>query len=156
MQFAIFDLDGTIINSNHRKATKPDGSLDLAHWFENNKPSKIALDGLYPLIYRMREIHDEGVRIVICTARTLQAADYEFFRRNHIPFHYVISRPAGDMTPDGVMKKERLSRFLKNMNTPPHRVEMWDDNNEVIAAMKEIGVKCHDAGEINRNYKHRG
>ena len=155
MQIAIFDLDGTVIDSSHRKATKADGSLDLAHWFENNKPSKIALDGLLPLIYEMREIYNSGVRVIICTARTLQKADYDFFERNNIPFDYVISRPMGDMTPDGELKKAKIARLLKNLNMPSERVEMWDDNLEVIAAMSEIGVKCHNAEKLNKKYRHR-
>jgi len=155
MQMAIFDLDGTVINSDHRKATKPDGSLDLEHWFENNKPEKIALDGLFPLIYEMREIYDSGVCVIICTARTLQKADYEYFARNNIPFDYVISRARGDMTPDGELKKAKIAALLQRVQVDAENVEMWDDNESVITAISEIGVKCHDAKKYNKNYRHR-
>ena len=34
----IFDLDGTTIDSSHRHATLPDGTLNLAKWIENSTP----------------------------------------------------------------------------------------------------------------------
>jgi len=34
----IFDLDGTIIDSSHRQATLPDGTLNLPAWIENSTP----------------------------------------------------------------------------------------------------------------------
>ena len=46
---SIFDLDGTIIDSSHRQATLPDGTLNLAHWFENATPEKIFEDKVLPL-----------------------------------------------------------------------------------------------------------
>jgi hypothetical protein len=45
----IYDLDHTVIDSTHRQATLADGSLDLAHWIENNTPELIARDSLLPL-----------------------------------------------------------------------------------------------------------
>jgi len=36
----IFDLDGTVIDSSHRQATKPDGTLNLEHWFEMQRQKK--------------------------------------------------------------------------------------------------------------------
>ena len=49
---SIFDLDGTVIDSSHRQATKPDGTLNLEHWFENATPDKIAQDRILPCFSR--------------------------------------------------------------------------------------------------------
>jgi len=51
----IFDLDGTVLDSSHRQATKPDGTLDLAKWFENATPEKIFQDKVLPLAQQMRK-----------------------------------------------------------------------------------------------------
>ena len=39
----IFDLDHTVIDSSHRQATRPDGSLDLEHWKANSTRQLIAV-----------------------------------------------------------------------------------------------------------------
>ena len=53
----IFDLDHTVIDSSHRQATRPDGSLDLDHWRENSTPAMIEADSLLPLANEWRKAH---------------------------------------------------------------------------------------------------
>ena len=77
----IYDLDHTVINSTHRQSTLADGSLDLAHWIENNTPEKIWRDSLLPLAHQWRTQYARGAEIVVCTARVMQDADYAFL--NH-------------------------------------------------------------------------
>ena len=74
--FCIFDLDGTVIDSSHRKLAKPDGSLDLEHWIDNCTPEKIAADSLLPLVSLMRKNWRGGHTVLVCTARVLSDADY--------------------------------------------------------------------------------
>ena len=64
----IFDLDGTVIDSSHRQNTRPDGSLDLAQWIENNTPEKILADSLLPLAEKMRGVNREMDTVAIITA----------------------------------------------------------------------------------------
>ena len=45
----IYDLDHTVIDSSHRAATLPNGSIDLDHWREHSTPELIARDRLLPL-----------------------------------------------------------------------------------------------------------
>jgi len=144
MKVAVFDLDGTVIDSRHRHASKPDGSIDLEHWLENNTPQKIAQDKLLPLVHTMRKFYKSRI-VVICTARILSRADYKFFLDNNVPFHYVLSRPKGCMTEDGKLKVEQLARLLSRIKVPVNRVTMWDDNDKVIDAMNNFGVRCIDA-----------
>ena len=42
----IYDLDGTIIDSSHRRATKPNGEIDLDKWRETNTKDLIIKDDL--------------------------------------------------------------------------------------------------------------
>lgn len=136
----VYDLDGTVIDSEHRKLAKADGSLDLEHWLENNTPEKIALDKLLPLADDMRT--RQGT-IVICTARILQDADYEFLSRHGLRADYVLSRDEGDMRPDEVLKLEKLSALLFELKRPFRDVEMWDDNKKVVAVLQKAGIMCH-------------
>ena len=38
---SIFDMDGTIIDSSHRQATLPDGTLNLSAWIKNATPENL-------------------------------------------------------------------------------------------------------------------
>jgi hypothetical protein len=155
MQIAIFDLDGTVIDSEHRKVALPNGDIDLAHWRENCTAEKIAQDGLLGLVYEMRALYARGINVIICTARVLSNHDYAFFANNDIPSNYILSRPEGCNTSDGILKAQQITELLERLNIPAKAVEMWDDNQSVIACMKEIGVKCHDAKLINKIIKNR-
>ena len=149
MRISVWDLDGTVINSNHRHATKADGSLDLEHWIENNTPQKIARDTLLPLIHTMRVEAQLGKFVVICTARVLARADYIFLRNNKVPFDYVLSRPRGDATGDAELKVRGMSRLLSKLRRDWSHCEMWDDNTSVIEVMRSLGVKVNDAKTLN-------
>jgi len=82
MIFTIFDLDGTIINSDHRKLTRTDGSIDLDHWRENCTREKIFADTLLPLANHWQAVQDiRDNFIIVCTARVIGEADIDFLNR---------------------------------------------------------------------------
>ena len=158
MPYVIFDLDGTVINSDHRKASLPDGSLDLAHWIENNTPEKIALDTLLPLARIMRILYDAGNTIVICTARSIQTPEIQeafddFFAGNNLPFHDFLNREPDNMESDASLKVRLLTNYFKakGYNSPAHANAMFfDDNLKVLDAVGKIGITCYDATICNR------
>ena len=149
MKLAIFDLDGTVICSKHRHATLPCGALDLEHWVQNSTPQKIARDSLLPLVNEMRARYAKGEKVVICTARVMARADYQYLLNNNVPFDWVISRPKGCRKPDAQHKEERLQKLFTRLNVKPGRVEMWDDNESVLTMARRIGIKVHDAKRLN-------
>ena len=65
----IFDLDHTVIDSSHRQATLPDGSLDPRALRENSTAGMIRRDKLLPLARVWREQFRKKCEIVVCTAR---------------------------------------------------------------------------------------
>ena len=75
---SIFDMDGTIIDSSHRQATLPDGTLNLDAWIENATPAKIAKDVVLPLAAQVQARVDAGDYVLICTARQMSDADFQF------------------------------------------------------------------------------
>jgi hypothetical protein len=170
MANVIFDLDGTIIDSSHRHATNKDGSIDLAHWFENATREKIMADSLLPLAKVMVSYAKQGHRIIICTARCLSLADHDFLFDNAIPYDYLLSRQGrfvkpssfefptsyhgfiGDNRGDGEMKTAMLTELALSLGysgLADFDAIMFDDNLSVIKAMLIAKVQCFNALEIN-------
>ena len=153
MAYIIFDLDGTVICSKHRQATLADGSLDLDHWFENNKPEKIMRDSLLPLASTMRKMHSLGHHIIVCTARSAQPADFEFCEANNLPYHAFLHREAGNMEGDASLKIRLLSSYFADfgLTIVEAKAIMFDDNYKVIDALMGQGVRMYDATLVNEN-----
>lgn len=150
----VYDLDGTVICSQHRKATLPDGSLDLDHWIENSTPEKIANDSLLPAVELMRKHWSKGDQIVICTARVLSDADYMFFMENDIPFHSVLSRPQGCTMGDAELKDIQLRLYAQSIGISWKRfcaiAKLYDDNQKVLTRLESIGMAVSDATILNK------
>lgn len=168
--YVVFDLDGTVIDSSHRHLAKPDGSVDLEHWFDNATPEKIAADGLLPLADAMRAIHRAGHKVIICTSRSFQPADLQFLQDNDLPYHELFSRPGrfvgkddpqygdsyfgfiGDARSDEIIKAEQLTAYFRSEgyeNIADAPAIMYDDNLKVIREMNRIGLPCLNAVSVN-------
>ena len=64
---AVFDLDGTVINSDHRQLLLDNGGINIENWRTHTR-EQILADSELPLIRYMREcIADPNVRVWICT-----------------------------------------------------------------------------------------
>lgn len=152
MAYVIFDLDGTVICSQHRQLSKPDGSLDLAHWRENCTPENIAADKVLPLARAMRRMHEAGHTIIVLTARIMQDADFRFLANNDLPFHVALHRDACDERADAEMKVAHLEEYLTahtGKGIRENNVVMFEDNLSVIDAMMKHDVMCFDANRAN-------
>ena len=170
MAYVIFDLDGTVIDSSHRHATKADGSIDLAHWFQNITAEKVAADKLLPLYHSMTRMYDAGHTLIICTARCLTHHDYKYLTQNGIPFHHLLSRQGHFVTPDhpdyaasyhgfigdgrgdGEMKVAMLNDLARNLGftcVGDMNAIMFDDNLDVIKRLQAERVHMIDATKEN-------
>jgi FMN phosphatase YigB (HAD superfamily) len=119
----IFDLDGTTIDSSHRQNTLANGSLNLAHWIENNTPEKIAADSLLPMAESWKTINRQNNQIVIMTARVIGKADFKFL----------------DM-------RKSLAWIRSN-------AYMFDDNNSVRQCLTGLGIRCYNPTSYNETKK---
>ena len=146
---SIFDLDGTCVDSSHRQATLADGTLNLAAWFANATPEKIAQDKLLPLAKEISNRKDKGDYVIICTARNMSSADYEFLKKNNMVAHKIISRPVGNMEADGSLKAKQLSSFLSLRQFKRASKVMFDDAQSVRSAIRKIGIAVLDPARIN-------
>lgn len=149
----IFDLDGTVIDSSHRKATLPDGSLDLAGWIENSTPEKIRKDSLLPLAAVMRQLFPNSEELLICTARVMGEADLEYLAENGLFFDGLLSRPLGNRLPDGTLKemllRDHATRSGLTWEQFTRSAHMFDDNAHVIDTLQAIGLRVYNALTIN-------
>ena len=145
----IFDLDGTTIDSSHRHATLPDGTLNLAKWIENSTPEKIFQDSVLPLGKLVSKLGKKHYTI-ICTARVLSHADLEFLMDNGICVDKIISRPLGNNTPDGELKKKQLNSFLSLKQFKNKNKIMFDDADSVRSIVRKIGITVIHPNKINR------
>ncbi|REJ59711.1 MAG: hypothetical protein DWQ28_13515 [Proteobacteria bacterium] len=149
----IFDLDHTVIDSSHRQATRPDGSLDLDHWREHSTPAMIAADTLLPLANEWRKVHRKGAKIVVCTARVMGPADYRYLADHGLFADCIISRREGDTTPDDLLKLRGLKRYARDQRLSWRGFcatsMMFDDNLTVIDTLTKNGITCHNAKPLN-------
>jgi len=153
----IFDLDGTVIDSNHRQLTCADGSLDLAHWVENNTPEKIAADSLLPLAASWKTINRKRDQIAIMTARVIGKHDIKFLKDHGLEYDYIYSRAFGDTSPDDLLKKRMILKLRvdmkKSLNWIRHNSYMFDDNNSVRKCLTQFGVRCYNPTNYNEAQK---
>ena len=149
----IFDLDGTVIDSSHRKATLPDGSLDLAGWIANSTPEKISRDSLLPLAEVMRQLFPNCEELLICTARVMGEADLEYLAENGLFFDGLLSRPLGNRLPDGTLKemllRDHATRSGLTWEQFTQSAQMFDDNAHVIDTLQAIGLRVYNAITLN-------
>lgn len=149
-QITIFDLDGTVIDSSHRQVTDSKGNLNIAKWFENNTPEKIFQDKILPLAQEIRRRHKKGDYTIVCTARNLSYADYEFMMENGILADKVICRPKGNMENDAELKRKQLNSFLSLKQFKQANKVMFDDNNKVRSLLRQIGISVIHPNKYNK------
>jgi hypothetical protein len=150
----IFDLDHTIVDSSHRQATRPDGSLDLDHWREQSTPAMIERDTLLPLAHEWRKAHRKGAQIIVCTARVMGIADYRYLTSRGLFADKVISRREGDRTADDLLKLRSLKQYAATQGESWARFVktsvMFDDNLNVINTLANHGLTVHNAILLNK------
>jgi len=152
-RIAIYDLDGTIIDSSHRIKLREDGSLDLEHWKQNSTKEQIFKDDLLPMYWQLVADYKEGNIIVICTAREMGKWDLEYIHSMGIYYDYIISRPKNNDTIDHVLKKTQLQKFWNLKQFRNLFKSFYDDNLNNLKSVKELGM-CHtvDAGKWNNKF----
>jgi len=145
---SIFDMDGTIIDSSHRQATLPDGTLNLSAWIENATPAKIAKDVVLPLAAQVQARVDAGDYVLICTARQMSDADFQFLTDHGIVPHKIISRPLGNMEADGSLKAKQLKKLFNLKQFAKASKVMFDDAASVRSALRKIGIAVLDPAKV--------
>jgi len=143
----IFDLDGTVIDSSHRRKYNADGTLDINAWRKCTRES-IMRDSLLPLASVMRELIASNKMVAICTARVLGKADWEYLEMHQILPRIIISRIEGDTTPDAEFKTRELKwSFGAGLLM---QSQMWEDMPDIRASVSKLGVYALDPAPFNK------
>lgn len=108
----IFDLDGTVVNSDHRykQCCNPDGSLNIPKYYAM-KGDLIKHDTLLPLANYLRRKYEQGHMVVFCTSRCITKEDTDYFDENYLPYTELLSRPEGCLDKDWDLKVKLLAKF---------------------------------------------
>ena len=153
MQYKIWDLDGTVIDSSHRYSTLPNGDIDLPRWIADNTKANIERDSLLPLARLMRSNWRQGDTVIICTARVLGIHDHCFLADHGIKANFILSRALGDNRGDAEMKRAKLIALFADLKIPFARwtrnATFYDDNQGVLDMAEKIGIRAKNAVQLN-------
>ena len=112
MRLYIYDLDGTVIDSSHRRKFDTEGNLRLSYWRSHNSRKDVFGDSLLPLAKHMKKKMVDNI-VIICTAREISQNDLDFLEGHGIRYDHIISRPKGTNTKDHILKYYQLKSFLE-------------------------------------------
>ena len=153
MQYKIWDLDGTVIDSSHRYTTLANGDIDLPRWIADNTRANIERDSLLPLARLMQSSYAHGDTVIICTARVLGVWDKVFLADHGIKAHHILSRALGDNRGDAEMKRAKLFALFADLKVPfvrwTRNATFYDDNQGVLDMAEKYGIRTRNAVQLN-------
>ena len=134
-RIAIYDVDGTIVDSLHRYRTMPCGTrIDLEYWRANEH--RAYDDGFLPLVSQYHaDIADPECYVIIATARVIGSEDARFIREKLGCPDYVISRKSGDNISGGLLKIKGLKKFFNLKNFRDATAVFYEDNVQYLKAV---------------------
>lgn len=134
---AIYDMDGTIVDSSHRYRTIVDEKgerIDLDYWRENE--FRAMDDKLLPMAAQYRaDLLDPECYVIIATARVMNEPDWQFVREILGEPDYFISRPAGSDVSGKTLKINGLARFFNLVNFKNADFVFYEDNIHYLKAV---------------------
>lgn len=140
MRTYIYDLDGTVIDSSHRRRFTKDGNLRLSYWRSHNTRKDIFGDSLLPLAKHMKMKMINNI-VLICTAREISQNDLDFLESKGLRYDHILSRPKGVQTADHILKYYQLKNFLKDNMYLPKRKIMYDDSIENLKEISKLKIE---------------
>tara|TARA_Y100000996_G_scaffold389080_1_gene349193 strand:- start:208 stop:672 length:465 start_codon:yes stop_codon:yes gene_type:complete len=140
---AVFDLDGTVLDSSHRALINEQGGINIENWRTHTR-EQILGDVELPLAQFMRDcIADKNIRVWICTSRNLAEPDMELLEKLGIRgADLILSRDKKDNREDVSYK---LAKIKKRINLPSVKQRekiFFDDRADIRQAMSGLGFIC--------------
>lgn len=137
MRVAIYDMDGTIVDSSHRYRTMTVNGvekIDLEYWRANEY--RAMEDGLLPLATQYRaDIANPDVFVIIATARIIRERDMQFITEILGMPDYIISRGVTDNRSGAVLKIKGLQRFFNLRQFRLADAVFYEDNVSYLKAV---------------------
>ena len=136
-RIAIYDMDGTIVDSSHRYRTvqTPAGErIDLDYWRANEY--RAMDDGLLPLAAQyMQELRDPSVFVIIATARVMRGPDWQFVDSVLGAPDYFISRADDDTQSGSTLKIKGLQQLFNLRQFRGLPAVFYEDNTSYLKAV---------------------
>lgn len=134
---AIYDMDGTVVNSLHRYRTIVDSNgerIDLQYWRDNEY--RAMEDTLLPMHEQyVKDLADPETYVIIATARVMHAPDWQFVKEKLGEPDYFISRKDGDSQSGKTLKINGLARFFNLLNFKDAEFVFYEDNIDYLKAV---------------------
>lgn len=134
---AIYDMDGTIVDSSARYRTIIDQNgerIDLDYWVENQHNAMN--DELLPMAAQYRQdLQDENCYVIIATARVMNEPDWNFVKTILGEPDYFISRKAGDSQSGKTLKINGLAKFFNLVTFRNAEFVFYEDNVSYLKAV---------------------
>lgn len=159
----IFDLDRTVIDSDHRTPYFPDGDLDLAKYRELQTHENIMQDTLLPLANTMKILINRGDIVAVVTARRMTKSDYVMLRKHGLRVPLICSRDkvhkvehisgcaSSHMnSSDSEYKRIWFKALKQRFNPAQYDFVMYDDHAGVLKVALEEGFSALDAIQLNK------
>lgn len=138
MKLAIYDMDGTIVDSSHRYRTIIGSDnierIDLEYWRENEY--RAMQDGLLPLAEQYRkDLICKETYVIIATARVIQGPDMQFIDEILGKPDYLVSRKKGDSQSGKTLKINGLQKFFNLKQFKTSDAVFYEDNIQYLKAV---------------------
>jgi len=138
----VYDVDGVLLDSNHRHNYLSNGALDFADYFARSIPAELAKDIVLPLASQYRkDCQNPEIYTVICSVRSAEQKHVNSILEK-------IGKPnlmllvgetnASNMTPGHLLKLRRLSRLFnlrQFANLPRY---LWEDSKKNIDTVQHL------------------
>lgn len=143
----VYDMDGTIVCSQHRYKLKENNKIDLEHWRKNSTEEKIFQDKLLPLAEQYKkDLQNPEVYVIIATARACEPNDatYKFIAQGlGMPDKFIHRRGNKDNRKGAYLKITSIRPLLNLRQFKNAVVHIFEDNidymNELCLALNGIG-----------------
>lgn len=161
----LFDLDKTVVDSDHRTPYTITGNLDLNLYRELQTIENIKKDTLLPLSNTMQQMIINKEEVGIVTARRMIRYDYIMLRDNGLKPNLIGSRDKihkileysnfnclHDLfkSSDDEYKRAWFKFIKDRYSLNDYRIFMYDDNQNVLKVAKEEGLIAVDAIALNK------
>ena len=150
----VFDLDQTLINSDHRCNFSPEGQVDLKYWLLNHTEVNVMKDTLLPLasfaqkLSKICQSHNSW-RIVASTARIMKPFDMQYLKLHGLVFNAIYSRNAIDFSSSDALKKGHIDKELSLFKH--NKIIFFEDNKQVLEmASKYNCIDVVDSIKLNK------
>ena len=141
MRVAVFDVDGTLMNIQHRRHYVSGPDKDWKSFFDYMQFDTIN-DHVFQLAHAL---NNDGYEIVVVSGRNERHREIteQQLAFGKLDYKTLIMRPDDNYDPDFVFKKQILDTMRESGLDPQFSV---DDRPSVVQMWRENGVPCFDVG----------